>query len=199
MSNKIKSIEEMFHNNLEPIVPELQNNSSYLPDVSMFSWVTWLILLLVIVGIVIFILEKRGHRPIEKLKQFLETTLNLSSQGTTEIVNTAAGTATTGLNEIQKITGSGSTPESTADAPSPPPPPPPNSNSLNQSLHTTTDQQHGEDYLADDSSHRGKMGWCFIGEDRGYRSCEYVGVNDQCMSGDIFPTKDVCMNPNLRS
>ena len=74
MSNTIKSIEEMFHNNLEPIVPELQNNSSYLPDVSMFSWVTWLILLLVILGIVIFILEKRGYQPLEKLKQFLGTT-----------------------------------------------------------------------------------------------------------------------------
>ena len=192
MSNTIKSIEELFYKNLEPIVPELQTNSTNLPDVSTVSWVTWLIILLVIVGIVIFILEKRGHRPLEKMKQFLETTLSLSNQGTTEIVNTA----TTGLNQIQKITGSGSTPESTADAPSPPPP---NSDSLNQSLHTSKEHQHDDNYIADDSSHRGKMGWCFIGEDRGYRSCEYVGVNDQCMSGDIFPTKDVCMNPNLRS
>jgi len=44
----------------------------------------------------------------------------------------------------------------------------------------------------------GKAGWCFIGEDRGTRSCSQVGVNDTCMSGDIFPTQDVCMNPNLR-
>lgn len=44
----------------------------------------------------------------------------------------------------------------------------------------------------------GKAGWCFIGEDRGTRSCSQVGVNDMCMSGDIFPTQDVCMNPNLR-
>ena len=44
----------------------------------------------------------------------------------------------------------------------------------------------------------GKAGWCFIGEDRGIRSCSQIGVNDMCMSGDIFPTQDVCMNPNLR-
>ena len=44
----------------------------------------------------------------------------------------------------------------------------------------------------------GKAGWCFIGEDRGTRSCSQVGVNDMCMSGDIFPSQDVCMNPNLR-
>jgi hypothetical protein len=44
----------------------------------------------------------------------------------------------------------------------------------------------------------GKAGWCYIGDDRGTRSCAQVGVNDVCMSGDIFPTQDVCMNPNLR-
>ena len=43
-----------------------------------------------------------------------------------------------------------------------------------------------------------KSGWCFIGEDRGYRSCVEVGDNDKCMSGDIFPTKDICINPTLR-
>ena len=43
-----------------------------------------------------------------------------------------------------------------------------------------------------------KSGWCFIGEDRGYRSCVEVGENDKCMSGDIFPTKDICINPTLR-
>jgi hypothetical protein len=43
-----------------------------------------------------------------------------------------------------------------------------------------------------------KSGWCFIGEDRGYRSCVEVGENDICMSGDIFPKKDICINPTLR-
>jgi hypothetical protein len=43
-----------------------------------------------------------------------------------------------------------------------------------------------------------KAGWCFIGEDRGFRSCIEVGDNDKCMSGDIFPTMDICVNPSLR-
>ena len=43
-----------------------------------------------------------------------------------------------------------------------------------------------------------KSGYCYIGEDRGFRSCIKVGVNDKCISGDIFPTKDVCINPKLR-
>lgn len=60
------------------------------------------------------------------------------------------------------------------------------------------------EYQADESnstiqSGSGKSGWCYIGEDRGFRSCAEVGPNDACMSGDIFPTHDVCINPNLRA
>lgn len=44
----------------------------------------------------------------------------------------------------------------------------------------------------------GKAGWCFIGEDRGFRTCSEIGPNDKCMSGDIFPSQEICMNPNLR-
>jgi hypothetical protein len=45
----------------------------------------------------------------------------------------------------------------------------------------------------------GKAGWCYIGMDRGTRACSEVGVNDMCMSGNIFPSQDICMNPNLRA
>lgn len=43
-----------------------------------------------------------------------------------------------------------------------------------------------------------KSGYCYIGEDRGFRSCIRVNENDVCMSGDIFPSKDICVNPSLR-
>ena len=45
----------------------------------------------------------------------------------------------------------------------------------------------------------GKSGWCFIGEDQGIRTCAEIGVNDGCMSGDVFPNQAICMNPNLRA
>jgi len=48
------------------------------------------------------------------------------------------------------------------------------------------------------SGSSGKAGWCFIGEDRGFRTCSEIGENDKCMSGDIFPSQEICMNPNLR-
>ena len=44
-----------------------------------------------------------------------------------------------------------------------------------------------------------ETGWCFIGSDRLVRSCIEVGANDTCMSGSIFPTQDVCVNPSLRA
>lgn len=45
---------------------------------------------------------------------------------------------------------------------------------------------------------KSKPGWCYIGEDRGFRVCSNIGVNDECMSGQIFPTQDICINPSLR-
>lgn len=44
----------------------------------------------------------------------------------------------------------------------------------------------------------GKSGWCYIGEDQGIRTCSEIGVNDGCMSGDVFPSQEICMNPKLR-
>ena len=43
-----------------------------------------------------------------------------------------------------------------------------------------------------------KQGWCYIGTDRGYRSCLEIGKDDVCMSGKIFQTEQQCQQPQLR-
>jgi hypothetical protein len=43
-----------------------------------------------------------------------------------------------------------------------------------------------------------KAGWCFVGEEKGIRTCARVNETDKCMSGNIFPSRDVCVNPSLR-
>ena len=43
-----------------------------------------------------------------------------------------------------------------------------------------------------------EAGFCYIGEDRGFRSCIKVTDKDVCMSGDIFPSQEICVNPSLR-
>jgi hypothetical protein len=85
-------------------------------------------------------------------------------------------------------------------------------NQLNAALNSATPQtqqrpqQAPSSFTADDASSSiqasksaGKSGWCYIGEDRGFRSCIQVGENDTCMSGDIFPSQDICVNPSLRA
>jgi hypothetical protein len=44
----------------------------------------------------------------------------------------------------------------------------------------------------------GKAGYCYIGEDRGFRSCVPVQAGDKCMSGQVFTRQDICVNPTLR-
>tara|TARA_Y100000389_G_C17471082_1_gene531005 strand:- start:16678 stop:17283 length:606 start_codon:yes stop_codon:yes gene_type:complete len=48
------------------------------------------------------------------------------------------------------------------------------------------------------NNRRSKSGFCYIGEDRGVRSCVKVNQSDMCMSGNIFPSHAICLNPNLR-
>lgn len=43
-----------------------------------------------------------------------------------------------------------------------------------------------------------EKGFCYIGTDRGVRSCIRVNPGDRCMSGEIFPRRDICVNPSLR-
>ena len=54
------------------------------------------------------------------------------------------------------------------------------------------------DSMLQTSKAKKKAGYCYIGEDRGFRSCVKVNKDDVCMSGEIFPSMQVCVNPSLR-
>ena len=41
-------------------------------------------------------------------------------------------------------------------------------------------------------------GYCYVGTDRNVRTCVKVGMGDKCASGKVFPTMDLCVNPNLK-
>ena len=61
-------------------------------------------------------------------------------------------------------------------------------NELNEKLNTnyTPNQMVKED------------GFCYIGYENGQRECANVFDGDICMSGEIFPKLDICINPRLR-
>tara|TARA_B100000035_G_scaffold315280_1_gene334925 strand:+ start:1043 stop:1807 length:765 start_codon:yes stop_codon:yes gene_type:complete len=42
-------------------------------------------------------------------------------------------------------------------------------------------------------------GFCYIGKVNDTRYCTKVDARSKCMSGDIYPTMEVCVNPNLRT
>jgi len=54
-----------------------------------------------------------------------------------------------------------------------------------------------EDKVPEPSSSE-QHGYCYIGKENNIRHCAKVSSKSKCMSGDIFPTMDICINPKLR-
>lgn len=42
-----------------------------------------------------------------------------------------------------------------------------------------------------------KNQWCLVGEYNGARGCIVVGEQDKCMSGQLFPMQQMCLNPTF--
>jgi len=119
----------------------------------------------------------------------------LNNNALNNALNTALVEDTTGN---MNYSNSGSTP-----TPTPKPMPTPTSmlnNNPNSNFNIKTFNYTSDDSMSNiqQSKSTSKSGWCFIGEDRGFRSCIQVNENEKCMSGDIFPSQDICINPNLR-
>ena len=202
------------------------SSSSYATDNSSFfsniTWQTWIIIILILafLGINVFVYLGKGLQeittffsPILKLfgYEVLETTkqtIDVSAEGAKTGIDLTAEGAKTGIDiatgAIDLATGvsgkqaSSSLPtQTTIDANSNP------DTEHNNIQNALNDAKQDQEVMPDDSkssiqASSGKSGWCYIGEDRGTRSCSQVGVNDMCMSGDIFPSNEICINPNLR-
>ena len=183
---------------------------------------TWLIIILILafLGFNIFAYLARGTQDVtsffaplmEKIFGTTATvagqTVNVAAEGAKAVVGGTANVLDTGLTAVQEITPNGapsSLPKQSVQGTMPQQDVTAN-NALNRALNTSQQSQQGgandeyEAHEAPSSVHSaGKAGWCFVGEDRGFRTCAEVGVNDQCMSGDIFPSQELCINPNLRA
>lgn len=110
----------------------------------------------------------------------------------------------------------GDTVAATAAAHRAPVPPPMNNssdkkpgfNNNDDSKYTFLDKANreysGPSPRADDSTsatqkhQSGKAGYCYIGEDRGFRSCAKVEAGDKCMSGEVYARQEMCIDPTLR-
>ena len=181
------------------------------------SWMAWIgiILVLAFLGFNIFAYLAQGTQEVTTIfAPFLQKTFGITIGAASQTIDVAAegakavtsATATgvnTGLSAVQSVTPNKSNTsvsstnfeekEELQEA----------KNSLKKTLNNQNKNEGEDEYEPNEASSSvhavGKAGWCFIGEDRGYRTCSKVEVNDKCMSGDIFPSQQLCINPNLRA
>jgi len=67
-------------------------------------------------------------------------------------------------------------------------------NNKNNNLNRKKPEQDPEPVQSSSNQH----GYCYIGKINDTRYCTKVTARNKCMSGDIFPSMDLCINPNLR-
>jgi hypothetical protein len=185
------------------------DGGSWFTNISVTTWLI-IIMILAFLGINVFVYLAKGTQDITSFfKPLIEKIVllfgaitskivNVSAGGVKGIVDTTTGVVDTGLTAVQEATSLPSQPVKDTI--------PQSDNvqnsSLNKELNTSKQtKQSNTSYEADESSSKikNKSGWCYIGEDRGFRSCAKVGENDDCISGDIFPSQEICVNPNLRA
>ena len=122
----------------------------------------------------------------------IKKTLNLTEKGTALGLDVAAGTIQDVKKVVTKETGVAAKTWKARDK------------KLEQSIDAGNFKglnnfpQHEPDETDSKVQEKSKKGWCYIGTDRTFRSCIKVNESDKCMSGKIFPTKDICINPSLR-
>jgi len=191
------------------------DDSGFFDSLKNINMTTWLIIILILafLGFNIFVYLAKGTQDIASFfgpltqKLFGTTasiagqTVDVAAEGAKAVVGGTAGAVNTGLSAVQDITPNNATSSIKSQPVQGQPTSKPSDSGLNKALNSS--QEQNMDYQALEASSSvhsaGKSGWCFVGEDRGFRSCALVNEDDKCMSGDIFPSQELCINPNLRA
>jgi len=143
-------------------------------------------LLKVIMDIIRPLISILGYTTAETAKEVVK----VAKVGSKDVIDVAAGVTTGGINVLEKgLTGSSKKSTNGSGA----------SGALNKKPPKAAfpiPDDAGSKTQANKA--KSKSGYCYIGEDRGFRSCIQVNDSDTCMSGDIFPTQEICINPSLR-
>ena len=208
---------DIFSTNTSPDVSSNQTGFfEGIQSTSPFIWIL-IILILAFLGFNIFVYLAKGTETLNSvfspiISMFsgifgntVGQVVDVSAEGAKTVVNTTAGVADAGLSGVQQITPNKASSSVSSVPVTKNQPDLMSNNSLNKALNTSQSSQNpNNEYQADEASSSiqsgpPKSGWCYIGEDRGFRTCAEVGPNDKCISGDIFPSQDLCVNPNLRA
>lgn len=199
------------------------SSGSFLDMISNISITTWIIIILIlaILGFNIFIYFAKGTQDIASfIKKVLGffgivtgQVVDVSAEGAKGVVGATQGavdvTASaikTGLTDIQQLTPQGNKAQTSVSGQNLSEQKTQMLPSQDTALNNTLSQMKPQDtdYQADEASssiqgNMPKSGWCYVGTDRNFRSCAYVGIDDKCISGEIFPSQELCVNPSLRA
>jgi len=220
-NNNINNTPTLFANtNSTATTSEGSGFFSYISSISITTWII-IIIIFAFLGFNIFIYLAKGTQEFTDIFKPIVTkimsvfgvasgqTINTTATGAKAVVDATATTLDTNLTSLQNATQGKKANSSVGGSNLSSAIPQPDimqNNALNQSLNKNRAKDNISQpttYIADNSTSNiqkttSKSGYCYIGEDKGYRSCMYVNENDTCMSGDIFPTQEICINPNLR-
>jgi len=217
-NNISEQLSNVIDNNTGSFGSDSSSSAGFFDWIKSISITTWIIIIIIFsfLGFNVFTFLGKGTDQANAILQPIANVFSSTFGGTTSqivdvtaeggkaVTNTAASVVTDTLNAAQKVANQPSS-ETVSDINSAKNLDSSQINTLNKALNsaapiTTKTGEYQEDDSAS-SIQRGtsKGGWCYIGEDRGFRTCGQVGPNDECMSGDIFPSNEICMNPTLRA
>lgn len=173
-----------------------------------------IVLLLALIGFNVFTylddiiawLSETFGAPFRSVARFLgyaaidtaQSTVDVTAKGTKSAVDIAAGAATSGIDVLQQTIDQKGNQDQVQDQTQAQMQDMSSNAGLQRALSHAKKQPPQPDDATSRTQRTGKSGYCYIGEDRGFRSCVKVGEEDTCMSGDIFPTHAICVNPRLR-
>lgn len=186
------------------VMPNLEQGKSFLGKIGWKMWVL-IIILLTFLGVNVFLYLAQGSEFIASLlNPLLGTslgiageTVDVAAEGGKSAVDIVSSVAKIGLLETQSVAKKAKNVNQLSSAKLDfGLPDVPDNNTLNRNINTKRKKERNVgSYEGTDTSGQ----WCYVGEYNGIRNCRQLEKGDVCMSGNIFPNRDICINPTLRA
>ena len=204
INNYIMNAKNATTNAIPNVMPNLEQGKSFL---SKIGWKMWalIIILLTFLGVNVFLYLAQGSEFIASLiNPLLGTslgvageTVDVAAEGGKSAVDIVGSIAKIGLLETQTVAKKAKSVNELSSAKLDfGLPDVPDNNTLNRNINTKRKKERNVgSFEGTDTSGQ----WCYVGEYNGIRNCRQLEKGDVCMSGNIFPNRDICINPTLRA
>jgi|UniRef100_A0A6C0ILQ4 hypothetical protein len=191
-------------NSIPNVMPNLEQGNGFLSKIGWKMWIL-IIILFTFLGVNIFLYLAQGSELIASLlKPFFGTTLgvagetvDVAAEGGKSAVDIVGSIAKIGLLETQSVAKKAKNVNELSSAKLDfGLPDVPDNNTLNRNINIKRRKEKNVgSYEGNDTTGQ----WCYVGEYNGIRNCRQLEKGDVCMSGNIFPNRDICINPTLRA